>query len=164
MPSVNDSGQLATSHSNRRRPSKGDFSDVGGNSITNGRTNRPAVKKDHQSNPRSSSRARKPNNLVVGKKVNNGLLSLRGADLTVSLYVGQIDNSFEVNDIRSFIEGQNVNVVELEELVRRHNRFKSVRLCIRKKDMDLIKDPDFWPEGIVVRRFFRKANSDGAAI
>ena len=39
-----------------------------------------------------------------------------------------------LNDIRSFIEGQK----ELEELARRHNRFKSVRLCIRKQDIDLI--------------------------
>ena len=140
--------------SNHRRPSAG-------NSINNGRT---VVKKHPQSKPRSGSRARKPYNLVVGQKVNDGILSIRGADLTVSLYVGQIDNSYEVNDMKTFIEGQNVKVVELEELARKHNRFKSFRLCIRKKDLDSIKDPNFWPEGIVVRRFFRKQNADGGAM
>ena len=140
--------------SNHRRPSAG-------NSINNGRT---VVKKHPQSKPRSGSRARKPYNLVVGQKVNDGILSIRGADLTVSLYVGQIDNSYEVNDMKTFIEGQNVKVFELEELARKHNRFKSFRLCIRKKDLDSIKDPNFWPEGIVVRRFFRKQNADGGAM
>ena len=93
----------------------------------------------------------------MGKKVNDGILSLRGADLTVSLYIGQVDNSYEVNNMRTFIEGLNVKVVELEELARKHN-------CIRRKDLDIIKDPDFWPEGIVVRRFFRKQFANGGAI
>ena len=96
--------------------------------------------------------------------MNDGLLSLKGADLTVSFYVGQIDNSVEVSDLRTFIEGQNVRVVELEELVRRHNRFKSFRLCVKKGDIESIKDANFWPEGIVLRRFFRKQNNDGGTI
>ena len=75
--------------------------------------NRSVVKNSHPANPRSWSRTRKPQNLVVGKKVNDGILSLRGANLTVSLYVGEIDNSFEVDDICAFVEDQNVKVVEL---------------------------------------------------
>ena len=134
----------------------------GSDSAMVGRTSRPVVKHGSQSNPRSGSKARKPFNLVVGKKVNDGLLSLRGADLTVSFYVGQIDNAVVVNDLRTFIEGQNVKVVELEELERKHNRFKSFRLCIRKRDIESIKDADFWPEGIVLRKFFRKHNDGGA--
>ena len=157
-----NSGQVANgAGAFHRRPSRGDGA---GSLSADGRTNGPVRKNPPQSKHRSGSRARKPHNLVIGSKVNDGILSIRGADLTVSLYVGQIDNSYEANDMRTFIEGQNVKVVELEELARKHNRFKSFRLCIRKKDLDTIKDPNFWPEGIVVRRFFRKQNADGGAM
>ena len=35
---------------------------------------------------------------------------------------------------------------------------------IKKKDLEVIQDPNFWPEGIIVRKFFCKQNTDGAAI
>ena len=101
---------------------------------------------------------------MVGKKVSEGLLSWKGADLTASLYVGNIEVNANTDDIKAYIENQNVKVVELEDIARKHNRFKSLRLVIRKKDFDLIKNPDFWPEGIIVRKFFRKQTTDGAAI
>ena len=66
--------------------------------------------------------------------------------------------------MKAGIESQGVGVVSLEEIPRRHNRFKSFKLCIKKKDSDAIKDANFWPEGVVVRRFFFKRNSDGGAI
>ena len=114
--------------------------------------------------PQLISRQRKPQNLVIGKKVSDGIISLKGADLTSSLYIGNVDMSFGIDDIRTFIEGQNVTVIELEDIARRHNRFKSFRLCLKRKDMDVIRDPNFWPEGIIVRKFFRKSNNDGAAM
>ena len=101
---------------------------------------------------------------MIGQKVSSGLMSLKGADLTASLYVGNVDMNFCIDDIRSYIEGQNVTVVELEDIARRHNRFKSFRLCLKKKDFEVIQDPNSWPEGIIVRKFFRKQNTDGTAI
>ena len=81
----------------------------------------------------------------------------------MSFYVGFADIDSTTDIMKAGIEEQGVGVVELEELSRRHNRFKSFRLVIRKKDGEAIKDPDFWPEGIVVRRFFQRTN-DGNAI
>ena len=110
-----------------------------------------------------SRRPRKQQNIVVGKKVSGGLLSWKGADLTMAFYVGFADINSSVDDMRAGIEGQGVGVVELEEMSRKHNRFKSFRLVIRKKDVDSIKNPDFWPEEMVVRKFFQRSN-DGNAI
>ena len=94
-----------------------------------------------------------------------GLRSWKGADLTLSFYVGFADIDSTTDIMKAGIEEQGVGVVELEELTRRHNRFKSFRLVIRKKDVETIKNPDFWPEGIVVRRFFQRTNAnDGNAI
>lgn len=105
--------------------------------------------------PRSQSRTRRQNNLVVGRKVVDGLVSCRGADLTCSVYLGHFDNSSTYDAVKTSIESQDVTVIELEELKLNHCRFKSFRLCLKKDSMAKILDPDFWPSGVVVRRFWR---------
>ena len=92
---------------------------------------------------------------MVGKKVVSGLVSCRGADLTTNVYVGQYDVGAEKEEVRESIVHQGVMVVELEELKLSHRRFKSFRLCIKKADMPKILDPEFWPSGVVVGRFWR---------
>ena len=106
-------------------------------------------------NPRSSSQNRRQTDLVVGRKVVAGLVSCRGADLTTSVYIGHFDSSSTANGVEALIKEQGVGIVELEPLHQTHQRFKSFRLCIRKVDMTKILNPDFWPEGVVVRRFWR---------
>ena len=34
----------------------------------------------------------------------------------------------------------------------------------RSKFFNVIKDPLFWPDGVVVRKFFRRMNGDGNAM
>ena len=104
-------------------------------------------------------KASKQKDLVVGKKVAGGLLSWRGADLTTNIYVGNFDVQTTLEEVKTGIEAQDVNVVELEEIKRSHNRFKSFRLRIRKADLSMITNADFWPEGVVVRNFFWGKNS-----
>lgn len=91
-------------------------------------------------------------------------MSLKGADLTASLYIGHVSLDASIEDLKKYIEDQNISVIDLTETARKHNRFKSFRLCIKKSDLEPIRDPNFWPEGIVVRRFFHKVNTVGAAI
>ena len=98
--------------------------------------------------------SRKPQNLVVGKKVSQGLLSWKGADMTFSFYIGNADINTTIDDIKAGIEGQGVGVVELQEIPQRRNHSKGFKLVIRKKDVGVIKDPNFWPEGVFIRRFF----------
>ena len=72
----------------------------------------------------------------------------------MSVYIGNIDVDAPADEIRAGISSQGVKVVDLEELKRTHNRFKSFRLCIRKADRPKISVPEFWPDGVVVRNFF----------
>ena len=99
-------------------------------------------------------KARKTKDLVVGKKVAGGLISWKGADLTTNVYIGYVDVNTSLEEVKEGINSQDVHVVELAELKRSHNRFKSFRLCIKKSDMPKITVPDFWPSGVVVRSFF----------
>ena len=123
---------------------------------------RPQSTSGGHSTPRAN---RKAQNIIIGKKVSEGLRSWRGADLTVNLYLGYFDISTTAEDIRYNIEDQNVSVVSVDELQTQHNKFKSFKLCIRKKDLPIMQSDNFeLPEGTVVRYFFAGKNRDGAPI
>ena len=111
---------------------------------------------------RSSSRPRKASNLVIGKKIVEGLVSWRGADLTTDLWIGNVDSSASYEEVKMAITQLGVDIVELEELERR--RSKSFRLRIRRSELPKIKDPNFWPNGVVVRRYFPKRAKDDAIV
>ena len=57
------------------------------------------------------------------------------------------------------IESLGVRVVEFEPLKLSHSRFKSFRLCIRKADVSKLLLEDFWPEDVVIDRFFWPKNA-----
>ena len=99
---------------------------------------------------------------MVGKKVSDGLLSWKGADLTHEFYIGYADIDTKTDVLKAWIESHGVRVVSLTECARRHNKFASVKLTIRKKDTEGWEEWD-WPEGVTVRRFFNKSSKDGAA-
>ena len=139
-------------------------SDVVGGAATSTSTRVGRNTKSSGARGRDLSKTRRPpKDIVVGKKVSAGLMSWKGADLTHSYYIGNVDIGVSVHEVKDGIEGQGVCVVELDEIPRRQNRFKSFRLVIKKSDATTIKDPDFWPEGVVLRRFFHKNRTDGAA-
>ena len=55
-----------------------------------------------------------------------------------------------VENVKFNIEDQGVGVVEVVELQTQHNKFKSFRLCIRKKDLQIMQSENFeMPEGTV---------------
>ena len=93
--------------------------------------------------------------LIIGKKVSSGVLSFKGADLTVARYVGRVAMGTSVDDIRSALESNNVDVVGLEEITwAKHKRFKSFKLIVKKAQLEIIEDPNLWPEGVVVGRWW----------
>ena len=119
---------------------------------------------NNQQTHTTSNRSRKPFNIVVGKKVSDGLLSWKGADLTHEFYITKVDIGAAADVLRDWIEsqGEGVRVVDLEEIPQHHKRFKSFKLVMRKKDAEKIREWA-WPEGVEVRRFFAKSNSGGGA-
>ena len=83
-----------------------------------------------------------------------GLVSWRGANLTTDLYIGKVSVSVTTEEAKTAISSMGVDVIELE-VVGRRDHYQSFRLRVKKSDLAALKDPDAWPEGIIVRRFFR---------
>lgn len=88
-------------------------------------------------------------------------MSWKGADLTSNYYVGKVDVSVDPQHIIDDIESLGVRVLEFEEIKRIPNRYKSFRLCIRRADFQKLLVEDFWPEDVVIDRFFGKRTSGG---
>ena len=126
----------------------------------------PAPRKAQQqsSRPRESSRRRasSKSRIIIGKKVNDGLVSFKGVDQTITKYIGHVENSVGEDDIRNWIEAGGVSVVELSDLVRRHSLWKSFKVTVKRSDITKIEDPLFWPGGVVVRPFYRPKSDAGA--
>ena len=98
--------------------------------------------------------------VIIGKKVNEGLLSMKGADLTINKYVGRVHTDVTTENVREFLTSHKVNVVELEQLETKHDRFKSFRLRVKRDDLKIIEEHDFWPEGVLCGPFFQPKASD----
>ena len=96
----------------------------------------------------------------MGKKISDGRMSWKGADLTSNYYVGRVDIDVDPQRIVDDIETQlGVRVIEFAEIKRIPNRYKSFRLCIRRSDVKKLLVEDFWPEDVVIDRYFGKRSS-----
>ena len=92
--------------------------------------------------------------VVIGKNVNEGVTSWRGADLTVSRYIGRVAVGTTADDVKSFLVGNGVDVVSLEPLTVKHTRFVSFKLIIKKSQLPVIENADIWPEGVMIGRWW----------
>ena len=82
-------------------------------------------------------------------------MSWKGADLTSNYYIGHVSMDTDPKLIVTDIESMGVRVIEFEEIQRKHNRFKSFRLCIRKADFSkLLSIDDILPDGVILDHFF----------
>ena len=92
--------------------------------------------------------------IVIGKKVSAGLVSWKGADLTIPRYVGRVAPGTATDDIISSLESCGVDVISLDPLEMKHKRFLSFKLVVKKSQLEIIENPDIWPEGVVVGRWW----------
>ena len=71
----------------------------------------------------------------MGKKVVEGLVSWRGANLTTDLFVGGISINATTDDAKASITEQGVDVVEMEVL-HYYNNTQCFRLRIQNSDYE----------------------------
>ena len=97
--------------------------------------------------------------IVIGKKVNAGVVSWKGADLTVARYIGRVAVGTTSDEILSSLRDKEVDVVELTPLTLKHNRFLSFKLVVKKSQLLIIENELLWPEGVIVGRFWSAKSS-----
>ena len=62
--------------------------------------------------------------------------------------------------IEEDVKSRGIDVVKLEEnVVTKHSRFKSFKLTVKRGDDDKVNDNSFWPDGVLIRRWYNPRNS-----
>ena len=86
--------------------------------------------------------------------MNEGVVSWKGADLTVARYIGRCAIGTTVDDVRATLTSSNVDVISLEAVQTKHNRFASFKFVGKKSQLDIIENEDLWPAGVMVGRWW----------
>lgn len=93
-------------------------------------------------------------NIIIGKNVNAGITSWKGVDLTVARYIGRVAVGVSSEMIQSSLESGGIDVVSLDQVKTKHERFSSFNLVVKKAQLQLVENPDLWPEGVIVGRWW----------
>ena len=104
-------------------------------------------------------RNRKKRKNVVGSRRTS---SLKSAVRMGDLYIGNCETSVTVQLLTTYIKDElSINIQGCEQLNSNNAHCKSFKVTLNMKDRQKLLSPDFWPEGIVCRKFFssRKSNN-----
>ena len=114
-----------------------------------------------------ASHKRKRNNLkrkVVVKGTQKSC-SLKGApEPSRDIFVYRVQKDTADSEITDYVKDQNISIRSIEKMSNTESKFDSFRLEVSVSDMYRLFEPNFWPEGICVRKFFRpkqKVTDDG---
>ena len=124
--------------------------------------------------PSSAGEDKRPSNkrdrnspIVIGKNVNSGLMSIKGADLMVARYIGRLALDTTAEQIRASLVERKVDVVSCDPIPSRRNHpsFTSFKLVVKRSQLPIIERDDFWPDGVIVGRYWapKTTETDAAA-
>ena len=79
-------------------------------------------------------------------------------------YIGNVRHDVTAAMIEEDLKRRDVEVVSLvENDVRKHSRYKSFKLSVKRCDSGKIDVEDFWPSNVVVRRWHNPRQSKAPA-
>ena len=99
---------------------------------------------------------RRKTKTVTGQADN---VRLKGAPLpSRDIFVFRVDRYATEDELKGFIIDNGVPVRELTCVSHADAKYKSFKLTVSVKDVEKVFDEDFWPCGIMVRRYFAPAS------
>ena len=122
------------------------------------------AKKDHLEKTNTSAAApkkrntssSKANNVIIGKKDNSG--PLKASQAKAYLYVRRLAKNTTVNDLQTYL-AEDFPEVKCELLDNKFETNQSrFKVTINLENLEKIKNPDYWPYGTLVSRFFHPKN------
>jgi len=97
---------------------------------------------------------------VTGSATVSG--TVRGTTIPRSknLFISRVDKTVSTEDMASFIRSKDIEIINLECVSHADARNKSFKLKVNKEDYVKLYDSHIWPEGICVRSFRQKRNTE----
>ena len=83
---------------------------------------------------------------------------LRAGLVTREFFIFRVDKEHTADDIKVFIQEQGVTVIDISCVSHVDSYTNSYHVGAQAKNVDNMSMPNFWPEGICCRRFYRKRN------
>ena len=74
------------------------------------------------------------------------------------LFLYRVDSDFNESNVTEHIEDNNVKVRNIEIKSVDEARFKSFKITVSVKDVEKMLHDDFWPEGVMIRRWRNPKN------
>lgn len=95
-----------------------------------------------------------PNNLqILGTNTNVGD-TFKSVEQKAWLYIGKIDNKCDREGIHEFLRGKLPGTeIIVEQVSKEESLSRSFKVGIDFKLLKEVNEPDFWPQGVTVRRF-----------
>lgn len=98
-------------------------------------------------------------NPVVGKsQVQSGLRVTPSPDRDLFVYRVHKENTLE--KLKDFITSRNVPVRNIERTSHNESKYNSFKLTVSADDIGRVLDPQFWPQGICVRRWKKERQNN----
>lgn len=82
--------------------------------------------------------------------------TLRSGPRRQEIFVFRVHREITDDELKTFIANENMAVKELECVSRDDSWTKSYRIVIECNDLGALLNPEFWPDGIGCRRYWRK--------
>jgi len=82
--------------------------------------------------------------------------TIRAGPRRHELFVFRVHSDIKCEEIKQFLRNENVVVNDLELVSKQDAWTNSYRVVVETADLDFILKPDFWPDGIGCRKFWRK--------
>lgn len=80
---------------------------------------------------------------------------IRGAPEPLrDLFVSRLEQGVTLDQIKHYTNSKNVTVHNIEKKSREDSMYLSFKVTVKVSDMDTLLQPDFWPMGVRVRRFW----------
>ena len=94
---------------------------------------------------------------IFGTKISSTEGGLRSSGRNMDLFIGRCELNTTIEDIKSHCRDScNVNVIECIDLQSKSQYFKSFKINVSLSDRNRLLAPELWPEGIIVKKFFRR--------
>lgn len=92
-------------------------------------------------------------NGIIGKDITNG--NLKAVERKVQIYISRVHTDTTLNDLKEFLK-EKFPEAECEQSRSKYpEHYSSFKITINENHYNLIMDPDLWPQGIYINKFFR---------
>ena len=78
------------------------------------------------------------------------------------LFVSQVENTEEVEDVRNFLESNNIHPMKVEKISHNLASYHSFKVCVRISDSYKMMGQYFWEEGIKCEEWKQRRNNYSA--